>query len=170
MSEANPDPKPDTKPDTKPDQGHHPDQGQQPPPGRTDPPPGLTDPSQVDPGTTQPPPGQTTPSQTDPGQPDPGQPTPGQPTPGQPGQGGKESVTIKDGDRTITVDSEDGGGHVHLSVDDGTGEPKEYDVGFDADSGTSQSGDQGSFNGDLSGSGQDKVVIHDGAATLTTDN
>lgn len=170
---AMPEAKPDTKPDTKPDQGHDPYQGKPPPPGRTDPPPGQTDPSQVDPGITehtQPPPGQTTPSQTDPGQPDPGQPTPGQPTPGQPGQGGKESVTIKDGDRTITVDSEDGGGHVHLSVDDGSGEPKQYDVDFDAGSGTSQAGDQGSVNGDLSGSGgQDKVVIHDGSTTITAE-
>jgi uncharacterized protein YukE len=49
-----------------------------------------------------------------------------------------ESVTIEDGDRKITVDSPDGQGHVKVTVDDGTGKPKTYDLDF----GTSPTGAQ----------------------------
>lgn len=158
-----------TMPEGKPGTGKDQDPGlgdQQPPPGITDPnrvDPNIVEHQQPPPGDQQPPPGQTTPSQTDPGQPVPGQPTPG--------QGGKESVTIQDGDRTITVDSEDGSGHVHLSVDDGSGKPKDYDLDFDAGQGqgTGQAGDQGSFNGDLAGGQDGKVTIHDGSTTITAE-
>ncbi|TCO65389.1 hypothetical protein [Actinocrispum wychmicini] len=78
----------------------------------------------------------TQPSQTggsvDPGT-GPNVPGPGQPQPGQPGQPQQhETVTIQDGDRKISVDSP-AGGHVKLTVDDGSGHPKTYDMDFGPD-------------------------------------
>jgi hypothetical protein len=78
--------------------------------GSTDPTGGVTDPSGVDPSL-------------DPSQ-DPGK---GQP---DPSQGQPETVTIEDGDRKISVTSPDSQGHVQLTVDDGTGQPKTYDMDF----------------------------------------
>jgi uncharacterized protein YukE len=51
-----------------------------------------------------------------------------------PGTG--ESVQIKDGDRTISVTSPDGEGHVTVSVAGADGKAKTYDLDFDAASGT----------------------------------
>ncbi|WP_018682762.1 hypothetical protein [Actinokineospora enzanensis] len=72
--------------------------------------PGATDPSSV-PGTPQP------------------------PTPQPPSLSAPETVTIQDGDRTIGVQSPDGQGHVKVTVDDGSGKPKTYDLDFSAGSG-----------------------------------
>ncbi|EWC58150.1 Hemolysin-type calcium-binding region:RTX N-terminal domain [Actinokineospora spheciospongiae] len=76
---------------------------------------GVTDPTATDPTTT------------DPTATDPATGTPGQNTGGSP-----ETVTITDGNRTIGVQSPDGQGHVKVTVDDGTGTPKSYDLDFGA--------------------------------------
>jgi hypothetical protein len=47
----------------------------------------------------------------------------------------QETVTIQDGDRKISVQSPDGEGHVKVTVDDGTGKPKTYDLDFGAGTG-----------------------------------
>ncbi|MEV4317565.1 hypothetical protein [Actinocrispum sp. NPDC049592] len=41
-----------------------------------------------------------------------------------------ESVTIEDGSKKYTVNSPDGQGHVKMTVDDGSGHPKSYDMDF----------------------------------------
>lgn len=67
--------------------------------------------------------------------------SPGQQPPGggqQPQSQQHESVTIQAGDQKITVDSPDGQGHVKLTVDDGSGKPKTYDVDFSGSNGTGQ--------------------------------
>ncbi|MBC6446314.1 hypothetical protein [Actinokineospora xionganensis] len=46
------------------------------------------------------------------------------------GPGTPETVKITEGDRTIEVASPDGQGHVKVTVDDGTGNPKTYDLDF----------------------------------------
>ena len=54
---------------------------------------------------------------------------PGDPPPGStPGQ--EETVTIDDGDRSISVTSPDGQGQVKVTVDDGSGQPKTYTLDF----------------------------------------
>jgi hypothetical protein len=58
-----------------------------------------------------------------PGQQLPGQPLPGQQQPGQP-------VTIRNGNGTVTVSPPDASGRVRLSVSDGNGPPKNYDLDF----------------------------------------
>jgi hypothetical protein len=47
-------------------------------------------------------------------------------------KGTPETVKITEGDRTIEVASPDGQGHVKVSVDDGSGTPKTYDLDFAA--------------------------------------
>jgi hypothetical protein len=81
--------------------------------------------------------GGTTPPQAVAPPPDPSHPGDGATPPaGQP-----ETVEIKDGDRTISVTSPDGQGHVKVSVDDGSGKPKSYDLDFGTgSSGTGSSG------------------------------
>lgn len=44
--------------------------------------------------------------------------------------GHPETVTIHDGDSTIQLSSSDSRGHVKLTVDNGTGKPKTYDIDF----------------------------------------
>ncbi len=67
------------------------------------------------------------PSGEDPTGQDPGDVPPGttSTTPGQ-----EETVTIDDGDRSISVTSPDGQGQVTVTVDDGSGEPKAYTLDF----------------------------------------
>jgi hypothetical protein len=67
-----------------------------------------------------------------------GDPThPPQPPTDPSGGGGKpETVTIKDGDHQIAVDSPDGRGHVKITVTSGDGTPKTYDVDFGNGTGT----------------------------------
>lgn len=62
------------------------------------------------------------------------------PRPGLPEDQAKdqETVTIDDGDRKISVQSPDGEGHVKVTVDDGTGKPKTYDLDFSAGTGAGQ--------------------------------
>jgi hypothetical protein len=98
-------------------------------------------------------------------------------------------VEIKDGDRTIGVQSPDGQGHVKVTVDDGTGKPKSYDLDFGdptrttpgtgqppAGSGAPQTGTPDSGAGQPAGStpvqaGQDgKCVIKDGPLTITAEH
>lgn len=102
--------------------------------------------SGVDPGTTaasyQP---TDTPPGTDPNAVDPttGQDPSAQPSAGPSTQPGAhpETVSIKDGDREISVQSPDGQGHVKVTVDDGTG-PKSYDLDFgDGTTGTDPAAD-----------------------------
>lgn len=64
----------------------------------------------------------------DPAQTDPAQvpvPTAAEPAPVR---GAEDTVRITDGDRTISVTSPDGRGHVTVTVDDGTNPPKTYDL------------------------------------------
>lgn len=52
-------------------------------------------------------------------------------TPSAPGTDtAPETVTIEDGDNKISVQSPDGQGHVKVTVDDGSGQPKSYDLDF----------------------------------------
>ncbi|WP_139190904.1 hypothetical protein [Actinokineospora iranica] len=60
-----------------------------------------------------------------------------------------ETVTITDGDRTIAVDSPDGQGKVKVSVDDGSGTPKSYELDFGAATGLS--GGNGATDGAVLG-------------------
>ncbi|MGH8879534.1 MAG: hypothetical protein ACRD0P_19660, partial [Stackebrandtia sp.] len=94
-----------------------------PPPGSSTPPPGSTPP-----GSTMP--QGTTPPGTDTGMPEPTDPGMGSGTTQPIGQ--PETVEIKDGDRTISVTSPDGAGHVKVTIDDGIGQPKTYDLDFGA--------------------------------------
>ncbi|HEU5472155.1 MAG TPA: hypothetical protein VFV67_15995 [Actinophytocola sp.] len=90
----------------------------------------------VDPDAATPLPAETGPEQpTDPSR---------MPVPAGPGAGGApETISIKDGDRTISVTSPDGQGHVKVTVDDGTGQPKSYDLDFGAPTGTGSAGGPG---------------------------
>ncbi|WP_092777742.1 hypothetical protein [Actinokineospora terrae] len=47
-----------------------------------------------------------------------------------PPTGAPETVTITEGDRSISVQSPDGQGRVSVTVDDGTGKPKTYELDF----------------------------------------
>ncbi|PPK69582.1 hypothetical protein V5P93_006773 [Actinokineospora auranticolor] len=96
--------------------GDQPKQQQMPPPPKAEDLPQMPDPGQVDQGTD--------PSAVDPTQ------TPGA-VPGTTG-GAPETVTISEGGRTIGVQSPDGAGHVKVTVDDGSGKPKTYDLDFGA--------------------------------------
>ncbi|GAA3018853.1 hypothetical protein [Actinokineospora globicatena] len=51
-------------------------------------------------------------------------------TPQVPTTGAPETVTITDGDRSISVQSPDGQGKVSVTVDDGSGKPKTYELDF----------------------------------------
>jgi uncharacterized protein YukE len=141
-------------------------------------------------GSSSPPPGgggdSTPPAGTD----QPAQPSPGQPsTEDDPGATKPETVEIKDGDRTIGVQSPDGQGHVKVTVDDGTGKPKSYDLDFGdptrttpgtgqppAGGGAPPAGTPDSGAGQPAGStpvqaGQDgKCVIKDGPLTITAEH
>ena len=78
------------------------------------------------PSASIPPAGQQLPGQL-PGQQLPGQQLPGQPLPGQPAG---QPVTIRNGNSTVTVSPPDASGRVRLSVTDGNGPPKTYDLDF----------------------------------------
>ncbi|TDQ05784.1 hypothetical protein [Labedaea rhizosphaerae] len=92
-----------------------------------------------------------------------------------------ETVTITDGDRKISVQSPDGQGHVKVSIDDGTGKAKTYDMDFGGAAGgrltTPTSGQTGANPDDEAAASDDvehvpaddsgKAVIHDGATTIT---
>ncbi|RZS37125.1 uncharacterized protein YukE [Herbihabitans rhizosphaerae] len=54
-----------------------------------------------------------------------------------------ETVTIQDGDRTIKVDSPTGQGIVKISIAEGTGPPKTYDLDFGAGAGSPATGTPG---------------------------
>jgi uncharacterized protein YukE len=86
------------------------------------------------------------------------------------------TVSIKDGDRTISVSSPDGQGHVKLTVDDGSGTPKSYSLDFDAASGMgSRPGTEGQEATPEDGVEQvparsdGKCVIQDGDVTITAE-
>ena len=97
--------------------------------------------------------GATTPAGADP--------VTGQPLPaGQP-----ETVTIKDGQREISVQCPDGQGHVKLTVNDGTGQPKTYDLDFSA--GTGVPGQPGAEP--VTPGPDGKCVIQDGSTTITAE-
>ncbi|GAB3471919.1 collagen-like triple helix repeat-containing protein [Actinophytocola sediminis] len=84
--------------------------------------------------------------------------------PGMPGgpdaPGAPKEVTIQDGDRTITVGQPDDKGRSVVTVDSGTGEPKEYTVDFTDDPGeVAEPGVIRAVDG--------KAVIQDGDAAIT---
>lgn len=84
------------------------------------------------------------------------------------------TVSIKDGDRTISVSSPDGQGHVKLTVDDGSGTTKSYSLDFDAASGMGlQPGteDQQPEEGveQVPARSDGKCVIQDGDVTITAE-
>lgn len=54
----------------------------------------------------------------------------------QPEAGRPRTIEITDGDRKISVQSPDGAGHVTITIDDGSGPPKSYDLDFSAALGT----------------------------------
>jgi uncharacterized protein YukE len=88
-----------------------------------------------------------------------------------------ETISIKDGDREISVTSPDGHGHVSVTVDDGSGKPKTYDLDFgaghpadpaDPSLPTPSPGHPATDN--PVPAGQDgKCVIHDGPLTITAE-
>jgi hypothetical protein len=109
--------------------------------------------------------------------------TPSGQTPGvDPATGQPETMTIQDGDRKVAVQSPDGQGHVKLTIDDGSGNPKTYDMDFSA--GTGQQPQPLPANGQPAlgpttgadgvqhaQAGPDgKVVLHDGNMTITAEH
>ncbi|HYH50612.1 MAG TPA: hypothetical protein VEG38_13785 [Acidimicrobiia bacterium] len=144
------------------------------------PPPGLTDPSSTDmssagvptvPSSVGGPSGSTSPQFSGPGAVPPGSFDPGMsglpggqlpgsslPGAGMPGAG--KEVTIRDGNRTITVGQPDARGRSPVTVDDGKGEPSEYVVDWTAEPGeVPEEGVIQAENG--------KAVIQDGDAAIT---
>ncbi|MBP2322518.1 hypothetical protein JOF56_002903 [Kibdelosporangium banguiense] len=90
----------------------------------------------------------------------------------------KETVTIQDGDRKISVQSPDGEGHVKVTVDDGTGKPKAYDLDFSAGTGApAQPGDGRpqtlpaleTPSQQVQAGPDGKAVVHDGNLTITAE-
>jgi len=104
---------------------------------------------------------------------------------------GAETVTVKDGERTLTMRGQDGEGNVTLTIDDGTGNPKTYALDFDAKPDSPDTGGQpasgvaGGAGGITPGEpaalpGQEaiqhgepgadgKIVLHDGETTITAE-
>jgi uncharacterized protein YukE len=81
--------------------------------------------------------------------------------PGQP-----KEVTIQDGKNKITVGQPDARGRSKLTVDDGTGKPKTYDLDF----GDGKDGEALGADGELVHARPDgKAVIHDGQNTITAE-
>ncbi|WP_121389616.1 hypothetical protein [Actinokineospora cianjurensis] len=104
------------KPDAKPVEQQPTQTGGGPGPGQTGggpPPPGAYEPPAV-------------PQPTDPAAAIPAVPQ----VPQVPATGAPETVTITDGDRSISVQSPDGQGKVSVTVDDGSGKPKTYELDF----------------------------------------
>jgi uncharacterized protein YukE len=145
--------------------------------GTTDPSlagPSLTDPSKLDPslgGRTPGGPGGTDPNGAFPGGiggiGGPGSGT-GVGTPGLPGTpGAPKTVTVDAGGKKITIGEPDARGRSKVTIDDGTGNPKTYEMDFgDA---MDQFGGEGD-DGDVIKAGPDgKAVIHDGNTTITTE-
>jgi hypothetical protein len=92
----------------------------------------------------------------------PGSGLPGSGLPGSaiPGAGGQpKEVTIQDGDRKITVSQPDAQGRSKVTVDDGTGEPREYMVDFTEDPG--EQPEEGVIQAH-----DGKAVIQDGDAAI----
>ncbi|MGH3504311.1 MAG: hypothetical protein ACRDQA_25945, partial [Nocardioidaceae bacterium] len=81
---------------------------------------------------------------------------PNMPTPGGPNQQGQpETVTVQNGDGKIQMSSPDGQGHMTVTVDDGSGKPKTYDVDFGQGTGSSDTTPPGTVpQGDSPGTGQ----------------
>jgi uncharacterized protein YukE len=149
-------------------------------PGSSTTPSGLPDNSAImPPGSTTDPAGTTSPSSTLPGVNTPGSTLPG----GVPGAGGTgidpttglpygsgmapdgsptKQVTIKDGNRTITVGQPDMRGRSKVTVDDGTGEPREYEVDFTPDE-PGETYEDGVIKAGPDGT----AVIQDGDAAIT---
>jgi uncharacterized protein YukE len=100
-------------------------------------------------------------------------------TPTTPGE--EETVTIDDGDRSISVTSPDGQGQVKVTVDDGSGQPKTYTLDFGEGTGgdTPGAGAPGGAQSGVDGAptldqpiepGPDgKCVIEDGDLTITAE-
>jgi uncharacterized protein YukE len=115
-------------------------------------------------------------SATEPPQPEPPQPEPvveetapeavavQEPPPG--------TVQIQDGDRTIGVTSPDGEGRVTVTVADGAGVTKTYELDFDAASGMSATRPEGAGEGaveQIPARTDGKCVIQDGQLTITAE-
>lgn len=84
-------------------------------------------------------------------------------TPGTTATGGvPKEVTIKDGDRTITVGQPDARGRSKVKVDDGKGDPREYEVDFTPDE-PGETYEDGVIKAGPDG----KAVIQDGDAAIT---
>ncbi|MGH3620175.1 MAG: WXG100 family type VII secretion target [Sciscionella sp.] len=98
-------------------------------------------------------------------------------TAGIPADGEPEKVTVKHGNQTITMSHPDSSGTMTLTVDDGHGQAKTFEVDFgDADTARRLAGDFGpqgiSADGDVQHvePGKDgKAVFHDGDATFTVE-
>jgi uncharacterized protein YukE len=85
-----------------------------------------------------------------------------------------ETVSISDSDRTISITSSDGQGHVKLTVDDGSGTSKTYSLDFNAASGLGpQPGaeEKQPEEGveDVPARSDGKCVIQDGDVTITAE-
>lgn len=134
-------------------------------PDATDPS-GVTDPSGTNAGNIPPPGSMPGPGQVDPTNPagvgPGGIPLPGMPGgPGGPGTpGAPKTVTVQDGNRTITMTQPDARGRSKVTIDDGESEPQTYDVDF-----TNEPGEQveeGVLRADENG----KVTIPHGDAKI----
>ncbi|HEV7648042.1 MAG TPA: hypothetical protein VGP26_07770 [Actinophytocola sp.] len=85
-----------------------------------------------------------------------------------------ESVTIKDGDRSISVTSPDGEGHVKVTVETGDAKPKSYDLDFDAASGMAPRPDAAEAPAEpdaekVPAGTNGQCVIRDGDLTITAE-
>jgi hypothetical protein len=81
-------------------------------------------------------------------------------TPGAGNGAAPKEVTIKDGNRTITIGQPDAQGRSKVTVDDGQGEPSEYIVDFTDDPG--EQPEEGVIRAE-----DGKAVIQDGDAAIT---
>ncbi|TDV47176.1 WXG100 family type VII secretion target [Actinophytocola oryzae] len=81
------------------------------------------------------------------------------------------SVKVRDGDRTIGVTSPDGTGRVVVTVQDGAGATKTYELDFDAASGLSVDRPEGAVPGaeQIPARTDGKCVIEDGPLTITAE-
>jgi hypothetical protein len=91
---------------------------------------------------------------------------------GIPGAHGDRQVSIQDGNRKFTIGEPDANGRSKLTIDDGTGKPKTYDLDF-GDGKDKLPGaipGVGTDGAELVKAGADgKAVIHDGNTTITAE-
>ena len=94
----------------------------------------------------------------------------------------RDTLTVEQGDRTIEMNEPDAEGEMEISVDDGSGEPKEYKLDFSAEEGTEGTAGDGEQAGEFGPEGSKdgaeqiyrpgpdgKIHIEDGDLKITAE-